>query len=141
MSQIVQLPDGQTAHFRDPGQVPERLRRPVSRALMSSMRGLDSVEVDPATGDVRELTEREIGERMIASGGMDALDDANDLLVLALVTGWSYDAPVTLEALLDLPGDAYDALREESAPHLWAMLPKNFRVDKDPESPTKPSSD
>jgi hypothetical protein len=120
MGVIVQLPDNAHALLRDPSQVSERLRRPIMAAVSRLAAGVDM------TGK----SESEIGTEMLASGGMDTMNEVNDLLVVALVESWSYPQPITLDGVLDLPGVAYDALRTAVSPHMGAMMP-SFDVKPD----------
>jgi hypothetical protein len=45
-----------------------------------------------------------------------ALNEANDMCILALVREWSFDEPVTLEGLQELPLQDYEMLRAICAP-------------------------
>lgn len=119
-----ELPDGQWAEFRDPEQVPERLRRPITRhaARLSSTSVAEASDGDVAPHD------------------LDILFDLNDALVLALVESWSFPSPVAADGLGELPGPAYDALLKLASPSMLALLP-DFGPSPDPASPTPPSAD
>lgn len=133
----ITLPSGKTAVLRDPQQVSERARRPVTR-----------LQARIAAGPVGELLRRKDtltdaefeAEAMSLMGSEDfaLLDEVNDLLIVALVASWSYDAPVTLDSVLDLPQQDYEALKRAVAPHVTALMP-DFSTSPDPDSPTVPS--
>ena len=85
----------------------------------------------------------------IAAGGDDAaaavdedtisgMFEFNDLLAIALVKEWSFDVPVTLENLLDLPSGSYDAIQKVVAPLLEPLMP-SFTPDgvDDPKALTE----
>src|ERR1035437_8625013 len=101
----VELPDGAWCELADPVQVLHRKRKPVRRAMFKiAQRRAEQTDV--------------IGEEEL-----DLLEALNDLIVVALVTSWSFDAEVTVGALGDLPGDVYDALQLACAPLSGALLP------------------
>lgn len=121
MSTKIVLPDGGWALLREPEAVPERLRRPVNAHAVALQ---DFVNAD---GEVTAMSPTVLA----------ALEDMNDRLVVALVAEWSFDAPITLEAVLDLPGAVYDALRAAVTPLAVRMMP-DFDPTPDPASPTSP---
>ena len=122
----LELPDGQWAELAEPRKVPERKRRPYTTAAASMG---PATMVDPATGAVR-IDSAETKEQM------DAVLDA---LILALVVAWSYGVEVTLEAVQDLPGDAYDALRNACLEHAGELMP-DYGASPDPKALTVESS-
>lgn len=139
------LPSGSTADVRDVADVTERQRRPI-RKVQSRLAANSEFSAAVATAqaakqaDGSEMTQDE--QRSIAAGMGSAFDDlelVNDLLVAALVAGWSYDFPVSVDACQDIPGRDLDALREICAPFLSALMP-GFEPDPDPASPTDPST-
>lgn len=109
----IDLPGGAWAQLRDPDTITERQRRPIKAAMI-------------AAGSSGEF------QAALADGIFDHL-------VLALLESWSFDAPVTAEGLLDLPGSAYDALTKACTPMLKQILP-DFAPTPDPESPSAPSN-
>lgn len=148
MSKIIQLPDGQTALFRDPEQVPERLRRPLLAAWKGTMAGVeewktaaDGTILTDKDGKPVHKTQEEMGREMMAGSASEAFTEGGDRVILALCQSWSLDAPLTVDGLLDLPGATYRALYEAASPWLLKLLPASFTPDKDPESPTQPSAD
>lgn len=138
MSTILELPDGGTATFRDPKQVSERHRRPVARLqqrLAASAVGQLLASKDAMSDEQFEAEAR----KLLASDEWELLDDLNDALVVALVESWSYERPVSLDGLLDLPSAVYDALRAEASKHVADLLP-SFDVSPEESSPTQPSA-
>lgn len=122
------LPNNAWAEIREPHEVSERLRRPVTKALMEVGKNQsltaegDAAEV-AASLSVEELTSFEV---------------LNDLLIVARVSAWSFDLPINLDSVLDIPSDAYDALRVIVAEDVTRMMP-NFAASDSPDSPTSPS--
>lgn len=125
MGTKLSLPDEGWVLLRDPAKVPERLRRPVTNmaaGLRPAVVAATGEEGDPS------LTAELLGE-------FQAL---NDLVIVALVEEWSFGGtPVTVDAVGDLPGDAYDVLRRECAKRVNDLLP-DFSPDPGPASPTGP---
>ena len=135
MSQRVDLPNGQYAILRDPSEVTERQRRPISRAS----RGIRPEIVErgqvamtmPDGPDGKPTPEKQAAlfqlQYDMTNEEADAFTEANDYAAVALVESWSFDNPVTLDGLLDLPGHALDALREKIGP-----LVEQLRLDTSP---------
>lgn len=113
------LPSGGWIEVRDPRRVPEKMRRPVKAAIMTLAR---------AGG----LKADELSVEMI--GMADVIDD---LAIVALVSEWSFERPITVETVGELEGDDYDEVRRILAPHVKELMP---RFDpsgvKDPKAPT-----
>lgn len=139
----INLPSG-WADLRDVSDVTERQRRPIKRvqaalganpefaAAITSAKALraDGEDLSPAD------------QIAIAAGMGAAFDDLerlNDLLVAALVAGWSYDVPVSEDACQDLPAHDLDALREACSPFMAQILP-GFEPTPETDSPTVPST-
>jgi hypothetical protein len=115
------LPDGAWCELADPVKVSHRRRKPVQRIMF------ELVQLRITKPDKYGTEE------------LDLLEQFADALVLALVTGWSYDLPVTAEGLGDIPGDAYDVIQKACGALSNALLP-SFEVSPDPKAPT-PNSD
>lgn len=125
----IDLPDGEWASLRDPKKVPEKLRRPIMRSVMAATR---------QSGDFKKLVDADNPEDIVKDLDPSFLEtgaELNDLLVVALVEEWSFETPVTVDAVLDLPGDVYDELRKTVAPFITDLLP-DFGPSPDPKAPT-----
>jgi len=104
--------------LRNPDLVPERLRRPV---FQKSVEGA-SLDTDGETPD---------GE------ALKFFSEFNDLLAVAMISEWSFDLPIAVDSLLDLPSKTYDDIRTACAPYLEKLIP-DFGVDVDPKAITEP---
>lgn len=143
MSQKINLPGENWALLRDPGDVSERLRRPfvnLQRRLIGS--GVGKVLMDLAPdGDVEKVDDRKTMEALrpvIADPDFEIIEDLNDLLVVALVAEWSFEAPVTLDAVLDLPNAVRTALVTACEPLVGPLVGETPDEDLfDPASPTE----
>lgn len=142
-----QLPgEGQWADLRDPKDTPERLRRPVTTLQMLLAR-------DPAFSEVvkgakgkgvqaLEDIDEAAGLDMVSAMGEESFQrmmDLSDRIIVSRVVGWSFEQPVTLDALMDLPGEVYDKLKELTSDGALDSGP-DFAPSTDPESPTVPST-
>lgn len=121
--QRVSLPGG-WVDFREPEDVPERLRRRVT-TMASKAASLASV--------LQTKSDEEAAE---AVNDLEFLLEFNDAVAICLVMGWSWDVPVTADGLLDLPAAAYDNIVKHGQAHMSRLLP-NFSVDPDPKAPTE----
>ena len=137
------LPSGATADIRDVADVTERARRPLRRVQAKLGANAEFAEAvstaQKLKGADADLTQAE--QLQIAAGlgaAFDDLESLNDLLVAALVAGWSFEFPVSADACQDLPGRDLDALREAVSPYLPSLLP-GFEPTPDPDSPIAPS--
>lgn len=127
----VELPDGQWCQLRDPKKVPERLRRPCEQVVF-----LMSTEMRIWMAQNEDL---EVGDDLVAfvskmpqfsREDVDLLSQMTDLAAVALIAEWSFDGvPVSLDALMDLPGDTYDAIKE-------AVQPLSGQMSVRPGQPT-----
>lgn len=100
--------------LRDPELVPERLRRPVFQKS--------------ADAAIFANDEDEISNEMMAF-----FSDFNDLLAVAMISEWSFDFPVSVEGMLDLPSRTYDDVRKAVAPFIKKLIP-DFGADPDPKA-------
>lgn len=114
----ITFPDGEWIEVRDAAEVPERLRRPYLSAGMAVSR------TDDQTGAVRR---------------------AQALGAVAVLSGWSYPAAVSVEALEDLPSLRYDEILSACESRVdkltWSMIPTPEAI-ADPKATTdeQPSS-
>jgi len=140
MSERIELPNGAWANLRTPSAVPERLRRPVTKAMFaiaSGSAGKALVEVQ------QDLSDQEKAAQVAQSLNPDTLDmysNLNDLLIVARVSEWSFELPITIDGVLDLPSNAYEILQEVTAKDITEMMP-NFTTSDNKDSPIKPLSD
>jgi len=107
------LPDDAWADLREATKIPERLRRPITRAglelnhlvpdsIRPTVEGTDADPAVPSELKVEEIT----GDMWAAAQAVD------DVTIIAFVEAWSF-GDVTLAVLGDLPGDVFDALLAE----------------------------
>ncbi|MFB7905233.1 hypothetical protein ACFC1T_02225 [Kitasatospora sp. NPDC056076] len=143
--QHVMLKAGGWVDLRPPAEVPERLRRPVRRlqmALAASPAFADVVKDATTKGvaAVSDISDEQAAAMVTQMGdSYDLIDQLNDRLVISRVMGWSFGPDVTLDALQDLPGAAYDELRALCADGaLDAGL--DTGPSQDENSPTVPSA-
>ena len=129
----VSLPGDAWAVLRDPETVTEGRRRPIIRLQRRILMRAGATE----TG----LTRKQLTERL-SPEDYDSLEDVDDMVMAALVSSWSYDADVTPEGLLELPGPARSALLKACRPLIPRLLGETTDEDVlNPESPTTPAND
>lgn len=142
VNETIALPDGGWAELRPHEQVSERQRRPIL-ALMVRMHETGAFATaedddEDAAGDTAAAvdTAAAADEASTMSGGKLALiEELNDLLIVARVVRWSYGDGVDRDAVLDLPGPVYDALRDAAGADSHRLVP-NFDPTPDRETPT-----
>ena len=100
--------------LRDPELVPERLRRPV---FEKSATGSALVEDDS----------------IVDENTMKFFSEFNDLVAVAMISEWSFEFPVSLDGMLDLPSKTYDDIRKVVSPYINELIP-DFGVDPDPKA-------
>lgn len=138
-------PSGFTFTLRPTALVPERLRRPAAAKLMELGKAFAAANPSDGTTPKPETDGAEMAEVASAKAALDSLsmeelaraDELNDLMALALIIKWSHPAPVSMEALLDLPSQDYNAIRTAVAPHVTGMFP-DFSPTPEPGTPTTP---
>jgi hypothetical protein len=142
----IPLPGGGWADLRPVQDITERYRRPIKK-LSTQLLGHSDFAAAVATVQASGKNPADMSEAeqlQVAAGMGSAFDDLEaiqDLLAVAAVRGWSFDAiPVSVDGLLDLPGPALDALRAAVAPYQGALNPNLSEPSPDPASPTEPSS-
>ncbi|MFI2184618.1 hypothetical protein [Streptomyces sioyaensis] len=141
-----QLPGDAWADLRDTADVSERLRRPIKAIQMKLARdpafaGVVAKAKADGVASMADIDETEAADMATAIGeeSLALMDDLSDRLILSRVAGWSFGPEVTADALLDLPGGAYDALKELCAEDGLQAGP-DFAPSTDPASPTGPST-
>jgi hypothetical protein len=120
------LQDGSWIELRDPKKVSERLRRPVMSAATRLFKD------QGALADLESAEDAAAAARMLPPDFLDGASELNDLVSVALISDWSFDAPVSTDALLDLPGPVYDEIRDLCAPLFSDVLP-DFEPSPDPK--------
>lgn len=124
------LPSGGWVTFRDPESVTELQRRPVKRIQIRI--GFDK-QVQAAvdgSGSAAELSDAQV----------DLLNDYVEAITLTLIDGWSFEKPVSKDALQGLNGHDYDAILKAAEKHRATLMPTDDPTP-DPASPTVPSAD
>jgi hypothetical protein len=116
----IDVPNG-WIELRDPKLVSERLRRPI----MAKASQLSASSNKAAEGEVD-------------ADSLNGMFEFNDLLAVALVKAWSFEEPITVDGMLDLPTASYDAIQKIVAPLLSELLP-SFEASPEADSPTDPS--
>jgi len=117
--QRVDLPSGGWADLRPAKAVSERQRRPVRQGFYK-LADIPGVREAFKSGDTESLPMQVMNE----------FDTLNDMLAVAVIAGWSFGAPVTLDAVQDLDGPDYDALQKAVAPLMTELLP-DFSASKE----------
>jgi len=137
MTTRIELSNSGWAELRDPAAVPVRLRRPVEKMLFDISQSNGTEALANNAGD-QEQAAAELAAN-IDGELFSKFNDLNDLLILARVAAWSFELPITLDSVLDLPAGDYYLLQEATAKDITEMMP-NFAQDTDPSSPTLPSN-
>jgi hypothetical protein len=148
----VQLPGGHTADLRPVQDITERRRRPIRTVTMQLLKDqsfVGQVQAATASGKTAQTLTQEdkvgIATRLNPAS-LQTLEDMQDLLIVAVVRGWSFKdedgqpVPVSVDGILDLPGVALDELKRVVAPYQQALNPNLGEPSPDPASPTAPSS-
>lgn len=140
------LAAGAWADLRDPQDVSERLRRPVRAIQMRlakdpAFAGVVAEAKDKGVKALEDIDESAAVQMATAMGdeSMELMEELNDRLILSRVAGWSFEAEITADGLLDLPGAAYDTLKELCAKG-GLDGEADFSPSTDPASPTEPST-
>lgn len=152
MSRLSLSRDDQWIELRDPDLVTERLRRPITtrmallerhgftRALLHAKQSEKALAKDDneQTRQAARAAEESLAE-VLTPESLELLNEINDYSAVAIISAWSFDAPVTLDGLLDsVPRWAYDEIRQAVAKPAMALMP-DFSASIEPDSPTEPS--
>lgn len=140
------LKAGGWVDLRDQADVSERLRRPVRKLqmILAADPAFSGVVKNAAQGGITSVDDVSPGmaaEMMstMGAGSVDMMMDLQDHAIMSRVMGWSFEFPVTLDSLQDLPGLAYDEISKLCAPGALDNGP-DFSPSQDPASPTDPST-
>lgn len=107
----VELPGGAWAELRGVNEVSERLRRPVvNLCIRANELGVfdEGADGNPSTPSTE---------------GLEVVEALQDHVCVALIASWSFDLPITVDTVVDIPGPAYDALRVATAPLFLELMP------------------
>ncbi|MFI1520648.1 hypothetical protein [Kitasatospora cineracea] len=147
----VPLAGGAWADLRPVQDIRERARRPIRAKTMqlladaeftSTIQGAlkDGITAQSITDEDKRRIGASVSPQMMA-----VLEEVQDLLLVAVVRGWSFldedgqPVPVSTDGILDLPGPALDELKRTVAPYQSALNPNLSEPSPDPASPTGPS--
>jgi len=140
----IDLPNDNWAELREPSEVSERGRRPVvsslNRVSQEGWKVLGNLTESQVTDAVAN-TEAKEATLGLPAADLEAIQTANDQCIVALVREWSYKLPLTIDGCLDLPGPAYDKLRDACAPAVQSLFISFEPTVNEPDSPFVPSSE
>lgn len=119
----VSLPGG-WVDFREPEDVPEKLRRRVVTKAAGAKGFSD--RIGAMNAETVSMTEDDMGFML----------SFNDAVAVCLIMGWSWEYPVSEDGLQELPASAYDAIVRHSQTMVSRLMP-NFSVDPDPKALTE----
>jgi len=115
--------NGGWVDFREPEDVPERLRRRVTTMAGKAANIAGRLNTENTEEETLSIEEDDL----------KFLLEFNDAVAICLVMGWSWsEVQVTTDGLLDLPASAYDSIVRHGQSQVSRLLP-NFGVDPDPK--------
>jgi hypothetical protein len=128
----IELPDGAWADVRDDiGKAPRRLTKAIGAAqiAMAALPSFAAIRNAAKTADTTDIENAasNLSQNMSAEDiplMMPLMDRMKEAQVLALVTAWSFDLPITAESLDELPEDAFDVLAAEAEKRTAAAATK-----------------
>jgi hypothetical protein len=120
----IELPDGQWAELLDPKKVNERKRRAYISAMSEYQKSKAGIADASGFGAEQQ----------------DLLDKAFDLLIVCLVSSWSFEQPVGVEALADFGTDVFDPLKSACLKVAKDVLP-DYSPSPDPTAGGEKSSE
>lgn len=125
-----QTVQGGWIEYRNPEEVPERLRRAVTSLSAQGVKYANLPKDENGEIIMDERTAEDITEMM------QFMDDTNDAAAIALINAWSFPEPITKESLLNLPSQIYREIALYVQPLIPRMMP-DFGVDgaNDPKAP------
>ena len=131
----IEIPGG-TATFRDK-LTTERQRRPIKVAASAASDAIGEVADQIVDGDVKpeDVKMSDIHMDLAGAASMATFQDA---VILAYLESWTLPQPLptSIDAMLDLDPDVYDALSVEAA-RIYALPgPKDTSVDLEMNSPS-----
>lgn len=142
----VEIPGG-TAEIRDRADIKERQRRLVQSAAMAASSVMAKLPDDLASLDTEDAEAVQTVSQAMSGVSLSAADanllqELQDATIVALLASWTLAEPLpTLETVLDLDTDLYDALAQATKDQGVALAQAtDFTPDADKASPTTPSS-
>ena len=126
----IDLGDGDWAELRHPNKIP--------RQQTLNYRQVFYRVAQHAVGVDDSLSPTAAGAAMVQAGGLQAMEDLADALVLAVVKDWSF-GEVTQEVLLETPTADLKKITDRCTDEYIRMLQPDFGVTPDRDSPTSPS--
>jgi hypothetical protein len=159
----VDLPSGGWAILRDPDTITVKMRKPlqrvqmrvgfdadlqavvryqmrVQRELLAARKAAADAGVEFDDESFEPSLPQTVKQSALSDEQLDLLGDLATVTTVTLIESWSFDAPVSRDALEDLPPKDFDALVEAAAKYRDDLLP-SFDVDPDDNSPTEPSGE
>lgn len=119
----VDLPSGNHVILRDPEQTTEAQRRPAKRASLR-LAGISDALQNP--GLLATLSDDQA----------DALFSFSEKVAVALIESWSFELPVSVEGLQQIPGEKdYRTLLDATKKHQATLMPE-FGPSGDQADPT-----
>lgn len=118
------LPDDAWAELHAPRKVQERKRRRYILAMTA---------MSASTAALPKLPDGTPDPAGFGPEQQALADAAFDELTVCLVAAWSFDLPIAVESLLELPGDAFDALRKACMDLAPELVP-DYSVSPDPKA-------
>lgn len=136
----VELPESAWAEVLDEAatrNLPEGIKRPIRRMINKAI-GATNRRIGEAMGSgLPKKAQDMIASNDLTDVELDLYDSISDAMIVSCVVAWSYEAPVELASLADLPGVAYDVLREHLSDRSQCFNGlTDFSPAKDESSPT-----
>lgn len=138
----IELPDGAWADLRSPRSVTRGARKPVRTATArlnryrDALRELSGEKYDPP---VRTKEEEKAVQNawQLSPEEIEIYDSVQEPLTVALIEAWSFDAPITVDGLNEIPAQDADALIIHCSPMLDDLFVDTATPDTESEdSPT-----
>jgi hypothetical protein len=105
----VSLPQDAWANLKSKGEISERVSRELGRTLMESSYIADKLNkagFDDADASTYHLYAQ------LTPDEQTGLNAIQTVLIRSFTTSWSFEQPITDDAIVDLPKPVYDALAE-----------------------------
>lgn len=141
MTTRIDLPGGAWADIKAPDELTEKDRRSIRKAGVPLVEVRAQLRAAGLQKPEAAMTDDERERAWAITMGSDAVSDQSATFVIVYTTAWSYNLPVNIDTVLDLPAPVFDALVAATMPQ-GDGTPPNITVDgaADPTSPTVPST-